>query len=58
MFEHLHLKFAKSADMTINFFFLHKNLPKNAEFYTDSKFVEIGSKKVHEKSSGKKLSEF
>ncbi len=42
-FSHLHLKYAKSAIMTPNFFFLEKYnyvYKKNAEFYADFKFVD------------------
>ncbi len=43
--------------MTQNNFFSHQNLSwvsKNAEFYADSKFAEMGSKNVPEKSNWQK----
>jgi hypothetical protein len=41
----MHLKFVKSANMIFNKIFLKINKGmKNAKFYVDSKFVEMGSK--------------
>ncbi len=43
-FSHLHFKIAKSAIVTQNIFFL-KNINiciKNAEFYADFKFADVG----------------
>jgi hypothetical protein len=49
LFEHMHLKYAKSANMIQNnIFFLHtfyKGVSKNAEFYSDSKLIDMGSTK-------------
>ncbi len=41
-FSHLHLKIAKSAIMTQNFFFekYQYRYKKNAEFYADFEFVD------------------
>jgi hypothetical protein len=46
-FSHLHLKYAKSAIMTPNFFFFLISIwvSKNAEFYADFKFVDAGLNK-------------
>jgi hypothetical protein len=41
-FSHLHLKYAKSANMTQKIFFFkyQYGYQKNAEFYADFKFVD------------------
>jgi hypothetical protein len=49
-FSHLHLKYAKSAIMTQNIFSwkYHYGYQKNAEFYADFKFVDVGFQKCSE----------
>jgi hypothetical protein len=44
-FEHMHSKFAKTANIPPNNFALQifSRQSKNEEFYADSKFVEMGS---------------
>ncbi len=47
-FEHIHLNFAQSANTTPKILYIQNQygLSKNAEFHTDSRFVEIGSKNL------------
>ncbi len=50
-FEHMQSKFEKKCYNDLNNFFPHHlyGISKNAEFYADSKFVELGTKNYPEK---------
>ncbi len=57
-FQHKQPKFLKVLIFFSSIKFVWGGIPKNAEFYADSKFVKTGSKMSREKVIGKKLCKF